>query len=156
MLEDKDRGPGVKIPPPLIFAFYILIAYLIHRSWPVHLPEGILSSSLDVALFGIGVCIASVSAYQFWKAKTHIEPWQPASFLICTGIFAYSRNPIYLSFIFVTTGVGFWLESLWVIVSNIPATLTLYRLVIIKEEGYLERRFGEEYKQYKSKVRRWI
>ncbi|WP_286237269.1 methyltransferase family protein [Neptuniibacter halophilus] len=152
----SDKGPGVRLPPPLIFIFFIALGLLLDRYWPLlkgwpasgHIPV------LVLLICGLGLLAASL--YQFWRHKTHVEPWQPASSLICNGIFAYSRNPIYLGFILLTLALGGWLESVWVCLSSLPSTLTLYRYVIVREEAYLERRFGQPYLDYKQRVRRWL
>lgn len=156
MKAGKDRGPGVRIPPPLIFLLYIFLSYVLHSYFPLPLAWPAFTGLVALCFIVSGIGIAAISAVQFWRAKTHIEPWQPATALITTGIFSYSRNPIYLSFILITIGLGCYLKSVWVIVSAIPAALSVYKWVIIKEEAYLEQKFGESFREYKSQVRRWL
>lgn len=155
-MSQKDRGPGVKIPPPVIYLFFALVGYGIESVRPAGLFGLSEVPFLAYALILAGLLIAITAALHFWRAKTHIEPWQPASQLITCGIFSYSRNPIYLAFILVTLGAGLLLNSLWITLSVIPATLCLYQWVIRKEEHYLEQRFGDTYLQYKQSVRRWF
>lgn len=135
----KDRGPGVKFPPPLIFVSFLLFAYWLERSYSLPISGGGWLYPLAGTLVCLGLGIAALSAWQFWRAKTHIEPWQPASRLIVSGIFAYSRNPIYVAFILVSLAAGLWLNSLWIVFSVLPAILVLYVFVIRKEERYLEK-----------------
>ncbi|MGH1461439.1 MAG: methyltransferase family protein [Neptuniibacter sp.] len=108
------------------------------------------------ALCGFAFMLAITAALQFFKAKTHIEPWRPAQSLILSGLFRYSRNPIYLAFILFTLGLGISLNSLWVMLSTIPATWVLQRFVILKEERYLTAKFGKQYLEYCERVRRWL
>lgn len=152
----KDRGPGVKFPPPLIFVSFLLFAYWLERSYSLPISDGGWLYLLAGILVCLGLSIGVLSAWQFWWAKTHIEPWQPASRLIISGIFAYSRNPIYVAFILVSLAAGLWLNSLWIVFSVLPAILVLYVFVIRKEERYLEKRFGTAYLDYKETVRRWL
>jgi protein-S-isoprenylcysteine O-methyltransferase Ste14 len=92
----------------------------------------------------------------FNRLKTHIEPWKPTSAIITTGIYGYSRNPIYVAFAVSTIGIGLMANSLWVVMSFLPASMAVYIVAIKKEEVYLEQKFGEEYLNYKNKVRRWL
>lgn len=151
-----DKGPGVKTPPPLIFLFFIGVAYGLGFFWPLVSVWPWFSFFACIGFVALGGGVAIVSVYQFWRAKTHIEPWRPASCLISTGLFSYSRNPIYLAFVLITLGLGFGLESLWIILCVIPASLVMYYWVIRKEERYLEEKFGAPYVEYKQKVRRWL
>jgi protein-S-isoprenylcysteine O-methyltransferase Ste14 len=113
------------------------------------------------ALFlpGIVLLLASlalVALFQFFRAKTHIEPWQPTSVIIESGVFRYSRNPIYLAYCIAMLGGGLLLDSWWGIVAIAPLAGLLQVLVIRKEETYLETKFGDSYLDYKRRVRRWL
>lgn len=151
-----DKGPGVKVPPPLICVFLIGVGYLLNYFIPVSFlwPEP--AFYIGIFLIGIAALLACISIYQFWQAKTHIEPWKPASSLMSAGVFAYSRNPIYLSFFLLTLGIGLVLKNIWIVSSSGVLLIVLYILVIKKEEEYLEGVFGELYVDYKNRVRRWL
>ena len=100
--------------------------------------------------------IALIALAQFIQAKTKIEPWHPTTTIIQKGLYRYSRNPVYLSFCIATVGVGLVLNSWWVVASVMLLKSLLERLVISREEAYLERKFGEHYFEYKQRVRRWL
>jgi protein-S-isoprenylcysteine O-methyltransferase Ste14 len=155
-LGTLDKGPGVKVPPPLICLFMITAGYWLNFYYPVviSLPEFFFFIGLFLILGA--VFFALIAVYQFWRAKTHIEPWKPASSLMLDGVFAYSRNPIYLSFIIVTLGIGLFFSNIWILFSTGPLLIALYLLVVKKEELYLERVFGDQYVDYKKRVRRWL
>jgi len=150
------KGAAVKFPPPLIFVLMMLIGYGIQTFYPISVGEALIIKYFAKAMIIISMSIAIYSLYQFFRAKTHIEPWQPTSSIISSGLFAYSRNPIYLSFCMMTIGISIAFNSLWMLVSTIPSALLVYIIAIKKEEQYLERKFGEEYLTYKNKVRRWL
>lgn len=156
MPHESDKGPAVKIPPPLIFVVFILLALVGEYMWPTSLivQGGVLY--VGWGLCGFAFVLAITAAIQFLNAKTHIEPWRPAQSLILSGLFRYSRNPIYLAFILFTIGLGVSLNSLWVMLSTIPATFVLQRFVILKEERYLTAKFGKHYLEYCARVRRWL
>lgn len=157
MEQQKDtRGAGVKFPPPLIFAVCMLVGYGVEWMLPIPLTTFPALTYLGVAVICIGTFIIAITALSFYKAKTHIEPWKPTSRIITSGIFSFSRNPIYLAFAIITLGIGIFLNSLWLILSCLPAMGLVFLVAVRKEEHYLAEKFGEEYLQYKAKVRRWL
>ncbi|MBL4818923.1 MAG: isoprenylcysteine carboxylmethyltransferase family protein [Deltaproteobacteria bacterium] len=85
-----------------------------------------------------------------------MEPWKPTTQIISSGIYAYSRNPMYIAFGIVTIGTGIILNSLWITLSFIPSIVVIFFIAIKKEELYLENKFGQDYLSYKAKVRRWF
>lgn len=155
-MELLDKGPGVKIPPPLIFLFMVAAGYWLDLYYPLAIPWPEFALFIGVFLIVGAVSFALIAVYQFWRAKTHIEPWKPASSLMLGGVFAYSRNPIYLSFIIITLGIGLVLNNIWILFSAGPLLIALSFLVVKKEELYLERIFGDLYVDYKKRVRRWL
>ena len=89
-------------------------------------------------------------------AKTTIDPREHSSKVVRSGLYAYSRNPIYLGWFLLIAGIGLRNASLLVLVVAVTMLLLLYWAVIVEEEAYLEKRFGEEYLRYKMSVRRWL
>ena len=155
-IENDKNGAAVKLPPPLIFLILLLVAYGVQYFWPIGVgsSSGLKYIGVGVVLLGIGIVILINRSFK--RAETHIEPWKPTTKIISTGIYAYSRNPIYAGFCLVPIGMGVFLNSFWILISFIPAAVLVYYMAIRKEEAYLEKKFGEEYAQYKSKVRRWL
>ena len=83
-------------------------------------------------------------------------PIRPATTLVVSGPYRFTRNPMYLAWELIVIGVGLAANAPWVILMAIPAALLTRRLVIDKEERYLETKFGAEYLDYKARVRRWV
>jgi protein-S-isoprenylcysteine O-methyltransferase Ste14 len=75
---------------------------------------------------------------------------------VTTGIHGYTRNPIYLGMFLVYVGIGLIVRSPWILNLMLPLALTIRYGVVRREEAYLERRFGDAYRAYKSRVRRWL
>ena len=154
---DADgRGPGVKFPPPLLVVLVVGTGYLIDlvKPWPVLSAELVWLSGAVLIL--IALLIAVTALFQFLEASTHIEPWRPTTTILKTGVFRYSRNPIYLAFVIATAGGGLVLNSWWILL-GVPLLIWLLQQLIIKrEEVYLASKFGEEYLDYRKKVRRWL
>jgi protein-S-isoprenylcysteine O-methyltransferase Ste14 len=153
--EDK-RGPGLKFPPPLLPLALIGSAYLadIYLPLPINEYPALWLTGLVVVI--AAMCLAAIALLQFLRAKTHVEPWQPTTFIIQSGLFRYSRNPIYLSFCCATLGCGLMLNSWWVIAAVLPLGYLLQQLVIRHEETYLQQKFGDTYLAYQRRARRWL
>ncbi|PCJ49002.1 MAG: hypothetical protein COA74_06980 [Gammaproteobacteria bacterium] len=155
--EIKDeKGAAVKFPPPLVFLLMMLAAYGFHNFFPMTLDVLPFRFYLGISMVTFGAVIIIISFFTFRHAKTRIEPWKPTSNIISTGIFSYSRNPIYLAFCFISLGIGVSLNSFWISLSFIPSIVVVFFIAIKKEELYLTNKFGDDYLEYKAKVRRWF
>jgi len=154
--HDDTRGPGLKFPPPLLPLALIGIGYLtdVYLPLPINGGSGLWLTGLVVLITSL--CLAIVVVLQFSRAKTHVEPWQPTTLIIQSGIFRFSRNPIYLAYCMATLGGGLMLNSWWGLAAVIPLAYLLQQLVIRHEEAYLEAKFGDSYLAYKRRVRRWL
>ena len=103
--------------------------------------------------FALALMIWSVIAMR--RAGTTPNPTRPTTALLTAGPFGFTRNPMYLAWELVIVGVGLAANSPWVILMAVPDAILTRRLVIDKEERYLDTKFGSEYRAYKSRVRRW-
>ena len=90
------------------------------------------------------------------RASEDPDPYKPTTAIVATGPYALSRNPIYVSFNLVHVGIAFVVNTVWPIVFLPVVIALLYYGVIARKESYLERVFGDWYRQYKAKVRRWV
>lgn len=155
--EGADKkGAAVKFPPPAIFVLLIFIAAGLDYLWPLSMgvPEAFEPIGIAITLFGVTVVILINGTYK--RVGTAVEPWKPTTRLITTGYYHWSRNPIYVGFCLFNIGIGISADSLWILLSFIPGAVLVYYIAIAKEEAYLEKKFGQEYLDYKARVRRWI
>ena len=153
-MSGSDPGPGVRIPPPLIFAGVMGVAWLVGRAWPLHIgpplvPLGGMVLFLAIALIGWALLVMA-------RAGTNPRPDKPDAALVEAGPFRWSRNPIYLGLLLAATGLALIWGTLWGWLGVVVLHVMLDRLVIAKEEAYLAGRFGAEYEAYKGRVRRWM
>ena len=81
---------------------------------------------------------------------------EPTRALVTTGIHGWSRNPIYLGLFFLYGALGIAARSPWALMLTLPLAITIRYGVVAREEAYLERRFGDAYRNYKARVRRWL
>jgi protein-S-isoprenylcysteine O-methyltransferase Ste14 len=112
------------------------------------------SQSWGLILAGVAIFVAAVR--NFTRAGTPVPSNQPVRVLVTTGIHGWSRNPIYLGMLIIYLGVGVLLRGAWILLMFLPLAAILRYVVIDKEEAYLERCFGEAYRDYRAKVRRWM
>jgi protein-S-isoprenylcysteine O-methyltransferase Ste14 len=150
---------GVRIPPPKLFLSGLAAGLLLEWLWPLgwlkDLPA-LLRFGLGGGLVVAGVALMAPAMGLFQKVGTPVPPWEPSAALVTTGPYGYSRNPMYLSVVMIYVGLALLFAAAWPLVLLIPVLLVLHFAVIRLEEAYLERRFGETYRNYRARVRRWI
>jgi protein-S-isoprenylcysteine O-methyltransferase Ste14 len=104
----------------------------------------------------VGVALAVAAIRNFSQAATPVPTNVPTRALVTTGIHGWTRNPIYVGFFLIYIGVGIAARSPWILILTLPLAVTIRYGVIAREEAYLERRFGDVYRDYKIRVRRWL
>lgn len=155
-LTTKDFGPRVFFPPPLIVLFVVLVALAVSQYFQRWVMPNVWLRTLGCAGGMVALACVFSSLWQFKKMKTSVEPWQPSRRLITTGIFARTRNPIYLAFLVAQVSLGvFWGNGV-VVGFTVVSYITLDYCVVRREETYLEKIFSQAYRDYKSKVPRWL
>jgi len=85
-----------------------------------------------------------------------MDPVLPTTAIVTSGPFRFSRNPLYLALTLLYFGLSVAVNSWWGIVVLVPLLIIMHRGVVLREERYLERKFGETYRRYRSKVRRYL
>ncbi|MGH3088724.1 MAG: methyltransferase family protein [Rubrobacteraceae bacterium] len=155
-MPDERDNAGVIAPPPLIFGVPLLASLLLNRKLKLpFLPSG-LTRLLGWPLIIGGILLAVWFFVTMKRAGTPVDPREPVSNLATDGPFEYTRNPGYLAMTMIFVGVSSLKNSLPSILL-LPAVLhVIHHHVILREEAYLERLFGEEYLRYKESVRRWV
>ena len=123
-------------------------------------PVTVLPASVQyIAGFAIialaGVIVVS-AVLQFRRASTSFSDFAPATHLVTRGPYRLSRNPGYLALSLLYVGIGVAADNLWIVAGLVPILIVMHYGVIVREEQYLKRTFGEEYLQYKASVRRWV
>ena len=124
---------------------------------PFAVPEAdlvgwIIAGSLTL----IGLVLAAAGIRDFLRAGTPVPTNEPTRALVTTGIHGWTRNPIYLGMFLLYGGIGLAARSPWAPILTLPLAITIRHGVVAREEAYLERRFGNAYRDYKARVRRWL
>ncbi len=155
-MTDKKDTPSVIAPPPLIFLSGLILGGIVSWFYPIQMLPGGLAVIFGNLLFLVGIGVIAIIYLQMRKAKTNIEPWKPTTKILDTGFYGYSRNPIYVAMILIYLGVSCFFNFVWFLAFLPLSWLTIHFGVILREEKYLESKFGDEYLDYKKRVRRWI
>lgn len=156
MADKRNDTPGVIAPPPLIYGGFLLAGFGLDRLWPAGLGSGAAGDWAGGALILVGLAIVIACALRFRKAGTAIEPYRTTTALVTSGLYRYSRNPIYVALTDIYLGLALIDDNAWILALVIPVLAVMSRGVIAREERYLEGKFGEEYRDYKARVRRWL
>jgi len=157
MTEPQRDNPGVAVFPPVLAAGTLGVGLVLAWLVPWRLPIGgtariVVSTVLLVNAVAIG--LAGERAMH--RAGTNVDPRKPSTTVVTTGPFRFSRNPLYLYLISVYLGITAAVASVWPLLLFLPMFLVLDRGIVRREERYLEEKFGESYRAYKARVRRWL
>ena len=161
MPEDEPDAMGLGVPPPVVYLGPLILGLLLNRRIPApFLPRGS-TRIVGLPLIGGGVLLGGWTFRTMRRADTPVigepfVPGKPTSTLITDGPFRYTRNPGYLAGAMVYAGIASLTNVLWAILLLPVLLLTMQRTAIEREECYLDGKFGEEYLDYKARVRRWI
>ncbi len=159
MEQDFNARPNTVPWPPIIYLVVLLASLALDAAWPLG-REPLTSArwlrlvGIAIAVTGIGLDLAAMLAMR--GARTNILPHRGADRLVTHGVFAFTRNPIYLGNTLLLIGVGLALPSAWMIAGALVAAALVDRLAIRREEQHLATRFGPAFADYASRVPRWI
>jgi protein-S-isoprenylcysteine O-methyltransferase Ste14 len=156
---EASRGnAGVIVPPPLIFLAFLALAAVLEALAPSPTASRFAHARYvaGAVLFIIGLLIGIAGLRGLHAAATNISTDLPTTALVVDGIYGRSRNPLYLAMTLAYIGLAIAAGSVWAIALLLPLLVLMHVGVISREEKYLEREFGDMYRQYKSRVRRWL
>ena len=160
--EQNVNDPGtarVIARPPVLFLIALLLGLALDHVLP--LPDAGFEADLvrwvsAGSLILLGLALGAAGIRDFTRAGTPVPTNKPTHALVTTGIHGWSRNPIYLGMFLLYGGIGLAARSPWTVILTLPLAITIRYGVVAREEAYLERRFGDAYRQYKARVRRWL
>jgi protein-S-isoprenylcysteine O-methyltransferase Ste14 len=147
---------GVIAPPPLIYLVPLIGALFLRHWYPVAIVAPNAAAPLGIAFLVLGLAAHLSAVLTLRRAKTSPKPWRPTTAVVTAGPYRFTRNPIYVGFSLIYIGVGFWANTVWPFLLLPLILLVMQFGVIAREEVYLQRIFGDEYLEYKRRVRRWL
>ena len=155
--QDKDV-PGVIAPPPLVFLFFLACGIAADLAYgpfvPAVAPEYMRLAGGGLVAMGIAIMIFAIGGFR--RAGTPVPTREPTSALVTTGLNGLSRNPIYIALFLFYLGIAVAVNSLAALVLALPLAAIMRHGVVAREEAYLERKFGDDYRAYKARVPRWL
>ena len=154
--DAQDDSPGVITIPPFIYLFFLALGIALEFFFPFAILSGAVRYSVGFALIVVSFVLLRSVLGRFRAAGTNLDVRKPTTAIISDGPYRFSRNPAYLSMALLYAGIGIAADSVWIIGLLLPTLVVMHFGVIVREERYLEAKFGEEYLRYKRSVRRWI
>ena len=158
MQATSHDHPNVIVFPPVILATTVVLACMLQWLWPLGLLEEV-NQAFRVGAGGmailIGVSLVAAGRNSLVRLGTNVSPLLPTTALATGGIYSWTRNPLYTGGTFVMLGIAFVFTLDWLLLLLVPAMLILHFGVVRNEERYLERKFGDSYREYKASVARY-
>jgi protein-S-isoprenylcysteine O-methyltransferase Ste14 len=156
MSEMQQDHASVRIHPPILLLLHIFATFLLNRLLPLpfSFPKMLVWVGYCLILAGIGLALSA--AGRILQAHTTLDPHGAVTEIVTGGPYRFSRNPIYLGFVLLLIGFSFAFGTYWGLIMSPVLIVSLSQLVIKYEEAYLEKKFGDAYTGYKSRVGRWL
>jgi protein-S-isoprenylcysteine O-methyltransferase Ste14 len=157
-MPDRDHA-DILAPAPVLTAVCVVGAWIAQWAMPLELlPRGLgaLRVTLSILLFGAFVGLGVVAVRELVRGGSSPNPSSPSRALVTSGIYRWTRNPIYLGDLAFVAGLAVALSSVWYLVATVLLFALLHYGVVRREEHYLARKFGSAYDDYRRQVRRWI
>jgi protein-S-isoprenylcysteine O-methyltransferase Ste14 len=158
--QHATDAPAVRVIPPLFPLLTILAGIGLNRLWPldigVVLPAPARYWVGGIIVAGAILGLGAWPIFLFRRSGQSEIPWTPSTRIVERGPYRVTRNPMYLQMVLVCIGVSILLMNVWIVALTPVCAWLLQRFAIVPEEAYLERTFGDAYRAYKGRVRRWI
>jgi protein-S-isoprenylcysteine O-methyltransferase Ste14 len=148
--------PNIRISPPLLALLHVVLAFLLTRLIPLPLSVPPILQTVGFLLVILGFLLGVAALIAFRRAGTTLQPRGRVAQLVTSGIYSFTRNPVYLGFLLILIGISLDSGSYWGILLAPVLVILFNQFVIRPEEEYLASKFGEQFTSYKAKVRRWL
>ena len=148
---------NVIIRPPLAWGLAVIAGLALNSfvPWPF-LPADVPAGWLGALVFVLALALFAWAIVTMTKAGSNVPTNRPTTTIVESGPYRFTRNPIYLGMFLGLVGVALAFDNLWLLVTLVPFALIIRYGVVAREEAYLDRKFGEVYRGYRSRVRRWL
>ena len=151
-----DTAPVITRPP---LAWGLAVIGGLALNWlvplpflPVDLPAG----WLGAIVFVLALALFAWAIVTITRAGSNVPTNRPTTTIVESGPYRFTRNPIYLGMFLSLIGLAIAFDNLWLLMMLVPFALIIRYGVVAREEAYLERKFGDVYRGYRSRVRRWL
>ena len=156
MSQDLDNASTI-IRPPVAWALAFVAGLGVDWLYPLRfVPLSVSVIAAGGAVFAAGFALAIWAIMTIRNAGSQVETYKPTTAIVANGPYRFTRNPIYLGMFIGQAGLAIGFNSLWILAALAPFYLVIRYGVVAREETYLERKFGDIYLDYTTRVRRWI
>lgn len=146
----------IRVPAPILTIIHVILAILLRRLAPLPIPMPSLVVWIGLGLAALGFILGLLALIEFRRVRAASGLKKASAGFVSTGIYRYSRNPIYLGFVLILIGLSLSMGTYWGVILAWSLVVLMNNLVIKSEEISLEKRYKDQYIDYKSKVRRWL
>jgi protein-S-isoprenylcysteine O-methyltransferase Ste14 len=147
----------VIVRPPLVWALAVIAGFALNWLTPLpFVPAAVPAGWLGGAVFVLALALFAWAITIITRAGSNVPTNMPTTSIVDTGPYRFTRNPIYLSMILGLVSLAIAFDSLWLLMTLVPFFLVIHYGVVVREEAYLERKFGEVYRRYRARVQRWL
>jgi protein-S-isoprenylcysteine O-methyltransferase Ste14 len=143
--------------PPLLWGLAVVVGFALDWLMPLgFVPAAVPAGWLGGAVLAIAVALFAWAIATVTRAGSNVPTNKPTTSIVDTGPYRFTRNPIYLGMMLGLAGLAIAFDSFWLLLTLVPFAFVIRYGVVAREEAYLERKFGELYRRYRIRVRRWL
>jgi protein-S-isoprenylcysteine O-methyltransferase Ste14 len=156
-MNDTADTAHVLVRPPLAWGLAVIAGLTLHWLVPLaFLPARLPAGWLGALVFVLALALFAWAILTMTRAGSNVPTSQPTTAIVASGPYRFTRNPIYVGMCLGLIGLAIGLDDLWLLITLVPFWLVIRYGVVAREEAYLERKFGDVYRGYRSRVRRWL
>jgi protein-S-isoprenylcysteine O-methyltransferase Ste14 len=156
-MNEPTASPPALLHPPVVWTLALLAGVSLQRWRPMHFVTDTAQAKwIGGAIFVVGLALAFWAIRTLQRAGTHVQLHKPTLAIVDGGPYRFSRNPIYVALSIMLAAFAFALDNGWMLLAVIGFWLVVDYFVVMREEAYLEGKFGKAYLDYKARVRRWL
>ena len=156
-MNDTAATAQVIIRPPLAWALAVIAGLALNWLVPLpFLPVDLPAGWLGAIVFVFALALVAWAIVTITRAGSNVPTNLPTTTIVESGPYRFTRNPIYLGMFLGLIGLAFAFRNLWLLMMLVPFALVIRYGVVAREETYLERKFGDVYRGYRLRVRRWL
>ena len=156
-MNDTADTAHVIVRPPLALGVAVIAGLALNWLVPLQfMPARVPARWLGAAVFVLALALFAWAVVTMTRAGSNVPTSLPTTAIVDSGPYGVTRNPIYLSMFLALTGLAIALDNLWLLMMLALFALVIRYGVVAREEAYLERKFGDVYRSYRSRVRRWL
>ena len=156
-MDDTADTAQVIIRPPLAWGLAVIAGLALNWLVPLpFLPVDLPAGWLGAMVFILALALVAWAIVTITRAGSNVPTNLPTTTIVASGPYRFTRNPIYLGMFLGLIGLAIAFDNLWLLMMLVPFALVIRYGVVAREETYLERKFGDVYRRYRARVRRWL